>query len=391
MTHVMHVITDLDCGGAEMMLKRLVEAEKEGGAYRHTVVSLKGIGKVGPQLEELGVKVTALEMHSAAGFASAVWRLARQMRREQVDIVQTWMYHGNLVGGLAARFAGKRRVIWCVHSTAIPQSRFSPTGVVVWLGARLSRALPETIVCCAVSAREAHERKGYDAAKMTVVPNGYDLRAFSPSAELRERARAGFGFKEEELVVGTVGRFDRLKDYPNFLRAASALCAGGSRVRFLMVGRGLEAGNGELGGWLSESGVGERFVLAGERQDAATCLAAMDVFCLSSLAEAFPNAVCEAMAMKVPCVVTDVGDAARIVGETGEVVAAGDAADLEAGLRRMLEKDAGERARLGDLARERIAANYSMASVAAQFEAIYKGLLSAASDVREGLRAEQTQ
>jgi glycosyltransferase involved in cell wall biosynthesis len=388
----MHVITDLDTGGAELMLKRLVEAQKRDSSYQHhTVVSLKEAGEVGRQLAKLGVEVRSLRMSSKMGFLRAIWRLAGWIRACRADIVQTWLYHADLIGGLASRLAGNCKLVWCVRNTATPQRGVSATGLAVWLCARLSGVLPDVIVCCAESARSTHEDKGYDATKMMVVPNGYDLQAFRETPELREQSRGRFGFGENESVVGTVGRFDRLKDYRNFVRAMAMLASELSDVKFLMVGRGLNDENDLLRSWLMESGMPERFVLAGERRDVAACLAAMDVFCLSSLAEAFPNVVCEAMAMKLPCVATDVGDVAKIVGETGIVVKPENPEEMAAGLREMLKKSVEERARIGATARERVRRNYSMEIVKPQFDAIYARLLQDSAAACEGFEATQTQ
>jgi len=192
---------------------------------------------------------------------------------------------------------------------------------------------------------------------------------------LRQKARAAFSIGDDDIVVGTVGRFDPLKDYRNFVRSAAVLAAQVERVKFLMVGPGMDSGNKLLQGWLRESEFAHKFVLAGESNDIPRCLAAMDVFCLSSSNEGFPNVVCEAMAMNVPCVVTDAGDAAEIVSDTGIVVAPRDSKALAEALQTMLNKGAAERSRLGELARHRIEKRYSIQIVSAQFENLYKQLM----------------
>lgn len=374
MTCVMHVITSLNTGGAELMLKRLIAAQRAKPNYQHTVVVLKNKGEVGLQLEQLGILVEALEMRSLLEFPRVLWQLVRRIRAVRPDVVQTWMYHADLLGGLAARLAGNRHVIWSVRCTAIPQRGLSATRAIVSICSRLSRFVPSVIVCCAESARTVHIEKGYDRAKMVVIPNGYDLQTFNRAPALRRRARDAFGFGEDDVVVGTVGRFDPLKDYRNFVRCAAMLASQVERVQFLMVGRDLDRGNRLLCAWIAKSGLAEKFVLTGERSDIPGCLAAMDVFCLSSIAEGFPNVVCEAMAMKVPCVVTDVGDAAEIVGCSGIVVSAQDPMALAAGLRTMLDKGAAERSRLGELARRRVEKKYSIEIISGQFETIYDRL-----------------
>ena len=248
------------------------------------------------------------------------------------------------------------------------------TQVAVWLCSWLSRFLPSVIVCCAESARVVHTEKGYNQKKMVVISNGYDLRVFSKNPTLRRKARATFGIGDDDVVVGTVGRFDPLKDYRNFVLSAKVLASQVERLKFLMVGPGMDSRNKILQAWLAESEFGDKFVLAGESNDIPGCLAAMDVFCLSSSKEGFPNVVCEAMAMNVPCVVTKAGDAAEIVADSGIVVAPGDSTALTEALRTMLSKGAPERVRLGELARLRIEKHYSIEIASARFEAIYKQL-----------------
>lgn len=382
MTRVLHVITSLNTGGAEMMLKRLIEAHQDRPEYRHAVIVLKNMGEVGQQLQDLGIPVQALEMRSLLEGPRVVWQLRHRIRTACPDVVQTWMYHADLLGGLAARWAGNRHVIWGVRCTAIPQrGLLSTTRMIVSLCSWLSRFVPNVILCCAESARIVHIEKGYDRTKMVVIPNGYDLRTFDRDHVLRRRARAVFGFDEGDIVVGTVGRFDPLKDYRNFVRSAAMLASDVERVKFLMVGRDLVNGNQLLRAWVTETGLMHKFVFAGERSDIPECLTAMDVFCLSSIAEGFPNVVCEAMAMNVPCVVTDVGDAAEIVGETGIVVVPGDPTALAAGLRTMLNKGDLERSRLAALARRRIQERYSIEGVSARFETVYDHLTQNSSGV----------
>ena len=372
MIRVLHIIVDLDIGGAELMLKRLVESQQNRADYRLKVISLTGIGKVGRELQSSGVEVEAMGMRSALDTPRALWRLVRRIRTFRPDIVQTWMYHADLLGGLAARLAGNRNVIWGVRGTAIPQRGVSATQLVVRTCSILSRFLPRMIVCCAESARVFHVEMGYDRNKMVVIPNGYDLSCFNSTPTLRRHARDAFGFCDDDIIVGIIGRFDRLKDHRNFVLAASAVASRVERVKFLMVGRGIDDLNRELKGWLTESGYGNRFFLVGEYTNIPKCLAAMDVFCLSSRSEGFPNVVCEAMAMKLPCVVTDTGDAAMIVSDTGIVVAPCAPTALAEALQTMICKDTAERLQLGELARRRIEENYSIDIAAARFGSLYK-------------------
>jgi glycosyltransferase involved in cell wall biosynthesis len=222
---------------------------------------------------------------------------------------------------------------------------------------------------------------GYDRRKMTVVPNGCDVSRFTNSPVLRDRARTALGFDREDLVIGTIARFDPHKDLETFVRAAAEVARVDSRVRVLMVGKDLEPGNEMLHAMVRVTGQSARFVLAGQRADPVACFAALDVFCLSSVREGFPNAVVEAMAMEVPCVVTNAGDASRIVGDTGVIVPIGDSTALAEALRQTIDLPVGERLARGRQARARVVDHFSMALVSNRFHALYLELAAPQTSV----------
>lgn len=371
---ILHVIAGLAVGGAETALFRLVAGES-GGAYRHIVVTLTPGGAVARALVDAGIELHELDLrrNPVRGFA----QLIRLLRRVRPDVVQTWMYHADLLAGVAARMTGCRNVIWGIRTTELTAGDARTTAWIRAICARLSHRVPAAIVCVAEAARGAHVRDGYDASRMSVIPNGYDTTALAPSPDARTRLRAACSIGAHDLVVGTVGRFNASKDPGNFVAAAGLLAAQHPRLRFMMVGRGFDAANAELAHWIERTGCPDRFLLLGERMDVAGCLSAMDVFCLPSRAEAFPNVVGEAMAVALPCVVTDVGDAARLVADTGVVVPRENAAALAAGIASLLQLTPQARQELGRAARARIVASFSLERSREQFHALYRRLTTA--------------
>lgn len=369
---VLHVIIGLDVGGAELMLQRLVKSSLEDKSQRHTVVSLSNLGTLGPQLRADGIEVITLGMKSFLDVPLASWRVASIIRRRCPDIVQTWMYHADLIGGLAARWAGNRAVIWGIRTTEVNSRGSRATSVVRQVCARLSRFVPHAIVCAANASRKSHVAVGYDATRMIVVPNGFDTARLVVSKEQRAGLREACGFDAEHIVIGSLGRFHSDKDQKNFVAAAGLLAARHAHVRFLMVGRDLDQQNPELGAWIAETGYQDRFVLLGERRDVPLCLSAMDIFCLSSRTEGFPNVVGEAMCMELPCVVTDVGDAAFLLGDAGLVVPKEDAAALARGMEELVGIGRQERQALGQKAKARILAEFSMQRAFERFTCLYK-------------------
>lgn len=317
---IVHVITSLDDGGAEAVLYRLCLADRENA---HVIVTLRGAGKYGPLLEREGFQVHALGMERGRVTIPALWKLARVLRQVRPDVVQTWMYHGDLVGGSVARMLGIRRVVWGSHHTSLdPNSTRRGTLIVAKINALLSHWVPRRIVSCSAKGVAVHSELGYARKRFTVVPNGHDLRQFAPRPDAGQELRVALGVPPDLPLIGMVARFDPLKDHHNLLRALSILKDDGVPYRCLLIGTGMDSANGQLSGWLDSLNVRDRILLLGQRSDIPVVMNALDVHVLSSECEALPNVLCEAMACGTPCVTTDVGDAPVIVGGCGWVVPA---------------------------------------------------------------------
>lgn len=373
---VLHIIIGLNVGGAEMMLKRLVESNRGNPVYQHVVVSLTDKGTLGAQLQANGVEVYSLGMRSSLAIPLVLWRLVHLIRALRPNIVQTWMYHADLLGGLAARLAGNRYVIWGIRTTEIRARGSLATVIVRWFCARFSSWVPSIIICAAEASRRSHIAVGYDAKKMRVVPNGYDLSWLKASAGERQSLREQCGIAQNDVVLGSLGRFHADKDQESFVRTAGLLVTQFPQLRYLMVGRGLDWNNAQLVEWIAKAGCKDRFVLLGERKDVPQCLAAMDIFCLHSRTEGFPNVLAEAMAMGLPCITTDVGDAAVLLANTGVVVPSGDSAALAQGVGQLLALNQAGRRTLGVKAKVRVEAEFSMARARERFEEIYRQILN---------------
>jgi glycosyltransferase involved in cell wall biosynthesis len=372
--HVVHIIIGLQVGGAEHMLRRLLLAQATAGPKsRASVVSLGDVGPVGAMLRDAGIEVFALGMRTPLAAPLAVLRLRRLLRLLRPDVVQTWMVHADLLGGLAARAAGLRAIVWGIRTTDFSINP-PATRAVRWLCARLSSTLPHVIVCAAEASRRAHVQAGYDASRMVVIPNGFDPAAWQPqrSASLRRE----LGLTEQTLVVGCIGRFNVAKDQGNFIAAAARVAAQRDDCRFLMVGRGLEPGNAQLMHWIDATGYAERFVLLGERADVAGCLGTMDLFVLPSRSEGFPNALGEAMAMGLPCVSTDVGDAALLLGDAGRIVPPRNPAALAEATLEVAALTPAQRHQLGREARERVLSRFSLQQACAAFDALHRQVVA---------------
>lgn len=371
---ILHIISNLNVGGAELMLSRLVSDPLfRAQGLEHHIVSLRDEGVLGPVLKAQGVMVHVLNAGHVALMLLAFFPLSRLIRRTKPDVVQTWMVHSDLLGGLAARFAGVRKVVWGVRTTDYSvESR--GTRWVRWVCARLSGLVPARIVCAAQASLLNSQAAGYAADKLMVIPNGFDVAQLSESLGAGKAIRESLGLEPGTCLVGCLGRYNPAKDHANFVAAAGVLARRFPYARFLMVGRGLDTGNSELWRLIDATGFPERFLLLGERADPAACLDAMDVFVLSSCTEGFPNVLGEAMAMGVPCVSTDVGDAGLLMGNQDWLVPARDSNALADKLVQMLTLPPEQRQRLGVQARQRVIETFSMTATAQKFMNLYASL-----------------
>ena len=365
---IVHVITELGSGGAERMLQRLVSASKR---YRHVVVSLTTEGKLGASMRHAGVEVFALGMSRDFPSPAAIFRLAHILRRERPVIVQTWLYHADLIGLIAARVAGIRTVAWNLRCSNLDLSQYRwTTRVVVRLLVWLS-AVPAAIMANSDAGRRWHNILGYRPNRWEIVPNGIDTQFFHPDSEARARWRRQFNVGKNDVLVGMVARRDPSKHHENLLRAAAELTRQRSDLAFVFAGRGVSRNDAVLA-HLADA-VHAPVHLIGESDDVAGLTAALDVAVLASVGEGFPNVVTEAMATGVPCIATDSGDVATILGGTGLVVPPGDENALTAAIS-SLASDSAMRARMGEAARHRIEEHYSLAAAVDRYETIWQQL-----------------
>jgi glycosyltransferase involved in cell wall biosynthesis len=373
---IVHIITGLSTGGAEMMLFKLL-SRMNNDEFESEVISLTDAGPVADKIKMLGVPVHTIGMKRGRVHPIALLKLTSLLRKKKPDLVQTWLYHSDLIGGVAAKLAGSNKIFWSIRQSNIDMDGNKRS--TIWIAkicAKLSFWLPDKIICCSHAALESHVALGYSNEKMLVIPNGFDLDAFQPDQESRKSLRKELGLDEKACLIGLVARFDPQKDHHNFIQAAELIKNYDSSVHFMLCGGDITKENIQLMQWIKQAGMVEHFHLLGLRSDVSSLVAAMDVAISSSLGEGFPNVVGEAMACAVPCVVTNVGDSALIVGDTGRVVPAKDPEALAEGIIELLQASPEYRKGLGKQARLRVKNNYSLESVAEKYEAVYRGALS---------------
>lgn len=371
---VLHLITGLPVGGTQMMLTKLVAA-MDRTAFDLEVASLEVLRPMAERISSFGVPVRTLEMRSSRLDPRRLLRFVGWLRRGRFDVIQTWMYHADLLGGLAAKLAGRLPVAWGIRQSNLdPRHNKRSTLGIVKACAKLSSWLPSRIVCCSEVARRVHAEAGYDADKLMVIPNGFDLRTFRPDREARLALRRELGLADSAILIGHVARFDTQKDHRTLMRAAGLLKDVEEDLHFVLCGEGVDADNPLLRRWIVDAGIAARCHLLGLRQDVHRVHAALDIEVCSSVGEGFSNAIGEAMACGVPCASTDVGDSSLLIADTGRVVAPGEPAALAGACRDLLRIGSEGRSRLGLAARQRVAERFSLPAITAQYESLYRDL-----------------
>lgn len=353
-----------------MLLKILQQVDRS--RFTPTVISLIGLGEIGPRIRALGIQVYTIDMSYSLIGIFKLFGLFRVFRRLKPDLVHTWMYHADLLGGVVARLSGCSRVVWCIRQSNLSPSENKRTTLIVVKACSLfSHWVPSQIISCSQRAAEVHVSVGYQSDKLHVIPNGFDLSRFVPDKSSRIKVRAELGLGADTPLVGLIARFDSQKNHIGFIEAADQVHRQMPSVHFLLVGTGVTNANAVLDDAIKAKGLQDHMHLLGRRDDIPQLMASLDVLASSSHGEAFPNVLGEAMACGVPCVVTDVGDSAEIVGDTGRVVAAGDMNGLAERLVEILSKPPEYRSALGGKARSRVEANYEISKVTRLYENFY--------------------
>ncbi|WIG56928.1 MAG: Glycosyl transferase, group 1 [Rhodanobacteraceae bacterium] len=372
---VLFLVRSLRQGGAERQLVALACGLHRRG-WPVTVVCCYGGGVFQSELENAGVPLIDLHKRGRWDVAGFMWRLLRTLRQSDAEIVHGYMTLGNMLALLARVARPGTRVVWGVRSTIIDRTRRD------WLSRlnfRLSRSaarLADGIIANSEAGAAHHASLGYPHARIKVIPNGIDTQRFRFDGEGRGRLRGEWRIDGGCTLVGLVGRIDPMKDHPTFLRAAALLAARDARLRFVCVGGGDPGFVQGIRALATQLGLDARITWAGPRNDMAAVFSALDIAVSSSCGEGFSNVIAEAMVCGRPCVVTDVGDSARIVGECGVVVGPGDPPALADAIERVARDLAqpGQAERLHAAARARIEDAYSLDALLRNSEQVLRAL-----------------
>ncbi len=373
MIQILHLATSFGRGGAELNLERLA-SNMDPARFSSTIVSMRRRydGTMVERLTRAGVGFRCLEMRAGVPDPTAIVSLMRIIREVRPRVLQTWMYHADLLGLLAGKLARVPVIVWNVRSTLLNNRGI---GKVVFRSLIPLSRIPAAVVANSQAGVRLHRDLGYKPRKWVWIPNSLDATQFRPDPHAREMLRQELQLGPDTFLIGLVARFDPMKDHANFIRAASIIASDNPKVRFIMAGAGIDSDNVYLTSLLEGAGIKGRFHLLGLRNDVSRVTAALDIACSSSAyGEGTSNAVAEAMACEVPCIVTDVGDSALLVGNTGAVVPAKDPQALANACRNLMALSPQRRLNLGIDARRRVEQHYSTSSIVARYQELYEGL-----------------
>ena len=375
MKTILHIITGLSDGGAEGALYRLCSYNEDKN-IKHIVVSLTGKEKFYDLLIKKKIEVHLINMKTGISFVISIFKLYFLIKKIRPSVVQTWMYHADLFGGVLAKLAGVKNIVWGIRQSDHGEGVKLATRLVTKLCAKLSKFVPSVIVSCADSAAEVHKNFGYDAEKFQVIYNGYDLQKFLPNNKERVSIRNDLHVDDYDVLIGMVGRYHPQKDHNNFLQAVAILKSHNVKFHCLLVGTECIENNSVLMNTICSMDIKDKVSLLGRQENICGLMNALDIHILSSAyGEGFPNVIAEAMSCGTPCVVTDVGDSSQIVGENGIVVPKCDSKLLADAIIKMIDKLSRDTdGSIGDAARNRILNNFSIENMSNEFIALYESM-----------------
>jgi len=370
---ILHIISGLGTGGAERSLNNLLD----GGLAQwadNRVVSLTDEGTFGAFIASHGIHVSTLRLKSPENLIHSPWRLRVIVREFSPDIIQGWMYHGNIAAWLTRKFfSPKSRLFWNIrHSLDDLSNEKQLLQWVIRINTKLS-ASADGIIYNSHRSFTQHSEMGLIGKSHCIIPNGFDTTLWKRSDQIRSAVRGGLEIPDDAVVFGHVARFHPMKNHEMFMSLAVELAETHDEIHFIMAGKGVT--EEKFAAWSgAPEEVRNRIHVLGEHTNIPMLMSAFDVLCVtSSYGEAFPNVLGEAMSSSIPCVTTDVGDSAMIIGDTGRVIPPGSKSGLGEAMDYFIQMDSEERISLGERARKRISDKFSLGNTVGSYLELYEG------------------
>ena len=369
-----HIITGLNTGGAEMMLLKLTKSMNKN-LFEITIISLSSKGILNNEFKKIGIKVNYCNIKFLRLF-SGVISLYKFLKKSKPDIVQTWLYHSDFLGGIVAYFIGVKNIVWNIRGSYIglKLNKFH-TFFIIYINGFLSKFIPKFIVSNSYECINIFSSIGYKRDIFKFIPNGFDTQKFSPNIKIRNNFRKEIKIPSNAKLIGYIARFDAQKNHYGFIKIASIIKSKFPNAYFLLAGSGIDYNNEVLIDWIDKFNLKSSFRLLGCRDDINKINSALDLYLSPSNGEGFPNSIGEAMSCGVPCIATDVGDCKKIINNNNLITKVDDLTDFTNKTLIALNWNKKEIKNQSFLARERIKKLYSIEKVKDQYEEFYKSLI----------------
>ena len=363
---VTHIITGLESGGAERFLFNFLTTNLKG-KIKNNVISLMSEGYYGPLFKKKKIPLKCLNMKRGEINFQSLKNLKKILENQKPDIIQGWMYHGNVAAMIGAFMLKKKpKLSWNIRLSleAFSQMKFN-TRLAIKLGAIFSKK-PDAIIYNSLRSLSQHHKIGFSMNNDFYIPNGFDINKWHPSNKMKSRIRNLLKISKKTKVIGYVGRGEDQKDLPNLFKAFDIVKKKNLDIILVAVGKNLKK-------YAIDT---DRIIFLGLRSDVQNLMKSFDIFCLSSKAEGFPNVIGEAMLSGLPCITTDVGDAKEIVGNTGWVIPANNPLLLANCIDKVIKIKPEKLKKYSKYARQKIISKYDINHIKNEYISLYHSLLS---------------
>ena len=369
-----HIITGLNTGGAEMMLLKLTKSMNKN-LFEITIIVLSSKGILNKEFEKIGIKVNYCNIKFLRPFSGLI-SLYKFLKKSKPDIVQTWLYHSDFLGGIFAFILGVKNIVWNIRGSYLGYrlNKFH-TYFIIYINGFLSKFIPKFIVSNSYECINIFSSIGYKRDIFKFIPNGFDTQKFSPNIKLRNNFRKEIKIPNIAKLIGYIARFDPQKNHLGFIKIASIIKSKIPNAYFLLAGKGIDYNNQVLLNWIEKFNLKSSFRLLGSRSDINKINSALDLYLSPSNGEGFPNSIGEAMSCGVPCLATNVGDCKKIINNNNLISEVDDLADFINKTLIALKWNEKEFKKQSFLARQRIKKLYSIERVKDHYEEFYKSLI----------------
>jgi glycosyltransferase involved in cell wall biosynthesis len=339
MIKVVFLVRSLGQGGTERQLTTLIPRMSKD-RFEATVITFYPGGTFAAEMAANEVRILCLNKRGRWDIFGFLWRLVSELKKIRPDILHSFLTEPNLVAVFLKTLISSK-IVWGIRLEKVD---FRQYDWFVRMNARLQilfSGFPDLIIFNSHQGRSDYLAQGFPAHLSLVIHPGVDVNKFHPDRPAGISIRKAWNIPEGTVLIGLVGRFDPQKDHETFVKAAAVLASEVIDCRFVFVGDGPDAYVNELMHLVAQNNLSDQIVWAGPRADMPGVYNALDIACSSSIFEGLPNTIAEAMACGIPCVVTDVGDSALLVGDTGIVVPPRNPDALAAALKKCIERSRG--------------------------------------------------